>query len=194
MAPHLRSTVRALLDGDARRTTLFTAVFNDLAHTPTILVIEDIHWADEATLDLIIYLARRITQIPALLLLTYRHLEIDNSHPLRFVLSDLPTRDVTRVRLPPLSEAAVMSMAHKAARSAEGLYIATGGNPFFTTEVLASEAPGVPTSVSDAVLGRMARRSLGAQRLLELVAVAPNQIEQGIITDINTEHGLAKDE
>jgi DNA-binding CsgD family transcriptional regulator len=194
MAPRMRSAVRALLDGDVRRTTLFATVLDDLEHTPTILVIEDIHWADEATLDLITYLARRITQIPTLLVLTYRQVEIDKTHPLRFVLGDLPARDVTRLRLPPLSETAVVRLARKAARSAEGLYAATGGNPFFITEALASEAPGVPTSVAEAVLGRVARRSPGAQRLMELVAIAPSQVEQEIITEINTEHVLAVDE
>ena len=194
MAPQMRSTVRDLLDGDARRATLFATVLDDLAHTPTVLVIEDIHWADEATLDLITYLARRITQIPTLLLLTYRHVEIDKAHPLWFVLGNFPTRDVTRVRLPPLSEAAVRNLALKAARSAEGLHAATGGNPFFITEALASEAPGVPTSVSEAVLARVARRSVGAQRLMELVAISPSQLEQEIATDISNEHVLAVDE
>jgi DNA-binding CsgD family transcriptional regulator len=194
MAPHMRSSVRELLDSDARRATLFSTVLDDLAQMATVLVIEDIHWADEATLDLITYLTRRITQIPTMLLLTYRHVEIDKTHPLWFVLGNFPTRDVTRVRLPPLSEAAVRNLALKTTRSAEGLHAATGGNPFFITEVLASESPGVPTSVSEAVLGRVARRSLDAQRLMEVVAISPNQLEQEIVTDIGNEHILALDE
>src|SRR6185437_5390514 len=125
----------------------------------------------------------RMTLISTLFVLTYRDDEIDKGHPLRFVLGDLPSRDVTRLPLLPLSEAAVASLAQKAARSAEGLYSVTAGNHFFVTEALASDSPGIPTSISDAVLARVARRSLEAQHLLDLVAVAPNQIEQAIVAD-----------
>jgi len=85
-------------------------------------------------------------------------------------------------------------LAQKAARSAEGLYAVTGGNHFFVTEALASDSPGIPTSISDAVLARVARRSLEAQHLLDLVAVAPNQIEQAIVADIDADYGSALEE
>src|SRR5262249_36817640 len=100
----------ALRDGAANRTALFAAVLDELAHppTPTIAVIEDIHRADEATLDLIKFLARRISRAPALLIVTYRDEDLGRDHPLRLVLGDLPAGDVTRLRLPPLSEAAVL--------------------------------------------------------------------------------------
>src|SRR6185437_16178808 len=101
------------------RATLFAAVLDELAHglLPTVLVIEDIHWADEATLDLIKFLARRIHHTATLLVLTYRDDEIGPYHPLRLVLGDLPARDVTRLRLPLLSEAAVVALAKEAGRS-----------------------------------------------------------------------------
>ncbi|HEV8190429.1 MAG TPA: LuxR C-terminal-related transcriptional regulator, partial [Ktedonobacterales bacterium] len=88
----------------------------------------------------------------------------------------------------------VAALAHKAARSGSELYLATGGNPFFVTEALASDAPGTPTSVSDAVLARVAHRSPEAQRLLEVVSVAPNQIEQGVVAALSTAYGLAQEE
>jgi len=178
-----QSALRALLDGDVSRATLFAAVLDELAHglLPTVLVIEDIHWADEATLDLIKFLARRIHYTATLLVLTYRDDEIGPYHPLRLVLGDLPARDVTRLRLPLLSEAAVVALAKEAGHSVENLYAATGGNPFFVTEVLASTAPGTPTSVRDAVLAQVARLSHEAQSLLELLAAAAAKISWGVV-------------
>ena len=194
IAQQAPTPLRALLEGDANRSTLFSAVLDELIQAPTILVIEDIHWADEATLDLLKYLARRIHRTATLLILTYRDDEVSRDHPLRLVLGDLPTRDVTRVRLLPLSEAAVATLAKQAGRSTGQLYAVTGGNPFFLTEVLASDAPGTPTSVSEAVLGRMARHSPEALRLMELVAIEPNQIEQWVVSAVGMEDTHALDE
>ena len=161
--------LRALLEDGENRATLFAAVLAELAHDPppTVLVIEDIHWADEATLDLVKFLARRIHRIPALLILTYRDDEIDRDHPLRLVLGDLPARDVVRLQLPPLSEAVVMALAEQAGRPTERLYATTGGNPFYVTEVLASHAQGIPVTIRDAVMTRVARLSPGAREVLD---------------------------
>jgi predicted ATPase len=154
-----------MLEEGRNRATLFAAVLDELAQGrgSTVLVIEDIHWADEATLDLVKYLARRIHRIPDLLILTYRDDEMDRDHPLRRVLGDLPARDVIRMQLPPLSEAVVAALAKEAGRPTEQLYAATGGNPFYVTEVLASHAPGIPVTIRDAVMTRVARLSPGAR-------------------------------
>jgi DNA-binding CsgD family transcriptional regulator len=181
IAQQTASPLRALLESETNRATLFSAVFDELAQAPSILVIEDIHWADEATLDLIKYLARRISRTPTLLILTYRDEELSRDHPLRLLLGDLTSRDVARLPLLPLSEAVVIALAQLARRPAGQLYAVTGGNPFFVVEALAYDAPGTPTSVSDAVLARVARRSPAAQRLLELVAVVPNRVERRVI-------------
>jgi hypothetical protein len=97
---------------------------------------------------------------------------------LRLVLGDLPSNAATRLWLPPLSEAAVETLAHLAGRPLENLY---GGHRwqsllFFLTEVLASDTPSAPTSVRDAVLARIARLSYEAQCLLELASVVPTKI------------------
>lgn len=193
IAQQTPTPLRALLEGDANRSALFTVVLDELNQAPTILVIEDIHWADEATLDLLKYLARRIHRTAALLILTYRDDEVSRDHPLRLVLGDLPTRDVTRLRLLPLSEGAVATLARQAGRPTGRLHVVTGGNPFFLTEVLASDAPGTPTSVSAAVLGRMARYTPEARRLMELVAVVPNQIEQWVVSSVGADDFAALD-
>jgi DNA-binding CsgD family transcriptional regulator/tetratricopeptide (TPR) repeat protein len=158
------------------------------------LVIEDIHWADEATLDLLKYLARRIHRTATLLVLTYRDDEVDRDHPLRIVLGDMPARDITRLQLRPLSEGAVAKLALQAHRPPGRLHAITGGNPFFLVEALAYDAPGAPASVTDAVLARLARRSPAAQRLLELVSLAPNHIERWVIEALGANNGAALDE
>lgn len=194
IAQQTDSALRALLDSEANRAALYTALLDDLVRSPTILVIEDIHWADEATLDLIKYLARRMHRTAALLVLTYRDDELVNDHPLRLVLGDLPARDVTRLHLLPLSEGAVAALAQQAHRPPGRLYAITGGNPFFLIEALAYDAPGAPASIADAVLARLARRSPAAQRLLELVAVVPNRVERWVLDALGAGDRLVLDE
>lgn len=188
------SALRALLDGNGNRATLFAAVLDELssggspALAPTLVVVEDVHWADEATLDLIKFLARRLQRTPVLLIVTYRDEELGRDHPLRLVLGDLPPRGVTRLRLPLLSEAAVALLAQQAGCSADSLYLVTGGNPFFLHEVLATDTRGpstVPASVSDVVLAQVARRAPEARRLLELVAVVPHRIEGWLVEAVS---------
>ena len=188
MAQQAKAPLRTLLAGDVNRASLFAAVLDELSHdqAPTIVVIEDIHWADEATLDLIKFLARRIQHTSALLILTYRDDALTKDHPLRLVLGDLPSDNVTRVWLPPLSEIAVATLAQQAGRPVGNLHAATGGNSFFLKEVLASDMPGPPTSVRDAVLVRIARLSYEAQSFLELVSVVPTKLEWRTVEAMTT--------
>jgi predicted ATPase len=110
----------------------------------TVAVIEDVHWADEATVDLLSFLGRRLGRMSTLLLVTYRDDELGNDHPLRVVLGDLATQRATRrMRVPPLSEAAVRALAGRDVDGGE-LYRITGGNPFYVSEILEAGWPSVP--------------------------------------------------
>jgi DNA-binding CsgD family transcriptional regulator len=145
---------------------------------PTVVVFEDIHWADEATLDVLRLLIRRVEDVPALVLLAYRDDELEWSHPLRRTLGELATnRSVSRLKLSPLSPEAVAELAQPYAVDAAELYRTTGGNPFFVAEVLASGGERIPLTVRDAVLARVARLSSPARRVLEAVALVPPQAE-----------------
>jgi DNA-binding CsgD family transcriptional regulator len=186
MAAQTQGTLSALLQHETPRPLVFSAFLDELQQggNPTIMVIEDVHWADESTLDLIKFLGRRIAHLPTLLILTYRDDELGRDHPLRAVLGDLPSTALTRLRLAPLSEQAIMQMmcnAHQEQRSAQELFAITGGNPFFVTEVLASESSEVPLTVREAVLARIARLSSSAQMLLELVSVVPTRTERWLL-------------
>ncbi len=152
---------------------------------PSIVVLEDVHWADEATLDVLRLVARRVESVSALFLASYRDDELDRSHPLRLVLGELATVPaVSRLRLPPLSPAAVEVLARPHGIDADELYRTTGGNPFYVTEVLSAGGAEVPLTVRDAVLSRVARLGPAAQRLLECVAVIPARVELPLLKTI----------
>lgn len=155
------------------------------AQGESIVVVEDAHWADEATLDLIGMLGRRIEQLPALVLVTYRSDELQRSHPLRILLGDLATAfGVERLQLEPLSAAAVARLAEPLAIDAEALFAGTGGNPFFVTEVIASGGATIPPTVRDAVLARAARLEPEARALLDVVAVVTRRAELWLLEAI----------
>src|SRR2546423_6399360 len=116
IAHQTQGTLLALLEEEAPRASIFPAVLNELGNTRTasIAVVEDAHWADEATLDLLKFIGRRINRIKSMLIVTYRDDEVGVDHPLRLVLGDLPQRSISRLRLPPLSEVAVNTLAQRA--------------------------------------------------------------------------------
>jgi len=156
-----------------------TALMQDLrTSSPTILVLEDVQWADEATLDVVKLLARRVESVPALVVATYRDDELDRVHPLRRVLGALATSGaVGRLQLAPLSPDAVEVMAQPYDLDSVELYKRTGGNPFFVTEILATAGEAIPDTVRDAVLARASRRSPAARALLDAAAVVPQETE-----------------
>ena len=183
IAAQTQGTLSTLMSRDTPRPMLFSALLDELQKSaiPTVVVFEDVHWADEATLDLIKFLGRRIPSLAALFIVTYRDDELSPDHPLWSVVGDLPSKAVARLRLAPLSEQAVTRLAQQAHRSVEELYTITGGNPFFVTEVLASETHDVPLTVRDAVLARIAHVSPAARPLLELASVVPTRTERWLL-------------
>jgi DNA-binding CsgD family transcriptional regulator/tetratricopeptide (TPR) repeat protein len=154
---------------------------------PAVLVIEDTHWADEATLDVVRVLARRLDSMPVLLILSYRDEELDRADPLRVVLGDLagPGHVVDRVTLHGLSEAAIAGLVNSEDTDARDLQARTNGNPFFVTEVLAAGTDQVPHSVRDAVLARAARLSGPARDLLDAAAVVPGHVNGELLAALD---------
>ena len=151
---------------------------------PTILVIEDTHWADEATLDTIKYLGRRIARTNALLVLTYRDGEVDADHPLRRVIGELPSEHLARIQLDCLAPDDVASLLTGTHLALTEVLELTGGNPLFVTELVAAEGSAVPTSIQDAVLARVAKLSPTARQVLHLTSVIPGMASRGLIDTI----------
>jgi DNA-binding CsgD family transcriptional regulator len=181
IARQTQGELLAAIHSNANREVIFAAALNELEHTRTLIVFEDMHWADEATLDLLKYLGRRIQRTHAMLVVSYRDDEVGSRHPLRFVMGDLPRAATHRMALSPLSEPAVAQLARQAGRPSAGLHRITGGNPFFVTEALAAVAETVPVSVLDAVLARAMRLTPEARQIAELACVVPGSTESWLL-------------
>jgi ATP/maltotriose-dependent transcriptional regulator MalT len=166
------------------RSAVFDALLSALdgprASTRPVVVLEDLHWADEATLDMVTFLGRRLALCRALIVLTFREDEVGPDHPLRTVLAGLPAR---RLTLPPLSPDAVAELARRAGRPPGSLFAVTGGNPLLVTEVLTADAPGVPPTVRDLVLSRLGGLSPAAREVAGLVSVVPSAAEPALLAD-----------
>jgi DNA-binding CsgD family transcriptional regulator len=186
LAATVQGAVMASVREGEKPHAVFVALLEELrAVRPTIAVIEDVHWADEATLDIIRLLARRAETLGALVVVTYRDDGLEATHPLRLAVGELGTAPgVVQLRLPALSRGAVQELASPHGVDAGELYEKTAGNPFFVTEVLASGGTAVPPTVRDAVLGRMSRLGAGAQGVLEAVAVGPPHVEMWLLDEV----------
>lgn len=190
MAHELDASLLRLLRVGATQAAVFDALIESLRGQalPTVMLFEDVHWADHGTLDLIRFLGRRVTRLPVVLLLTYRHDEIGSTHPLRAVMGDLPTQSTLRVGLELLSPSAVATLAAAAGLTLSTLHAITGGNPMFVTEVLAGlesgHAGGVPQTIRDAVLARANRLPAAPRQVLDLASVVPGKIERTLVARI----------
>ncbi|WP_328630169.1 ATP-binding protein [Streptomyces sp. NBC_00356] len=175
---------RAVRDaGDRHR--IYEALHAELAGAPhpAVLVVEDVHWADEASLDALRYLVRRIERLPAVLVLTYRDDELGRGHPLRQLLGQVSgAARVHRLPLAPLSRRAVGSLCAAAGLDAAQVYAVTSGNPFFVAEVVAAGGTGVvPPTVVDAVLARLRRLDDRTRDALEQLAVVPSAVDRTMV-------------
>lgn len=186
-----------LLDGDSPRDRIFRAFLDQLdsSDRPMVAVFEDVHWADEATLDLVGFLGRRISSVTALVIVTYRDDEVGPRHPLRTVLGDMATSAAARrLVLPPLSEAAVRVLAEGSGIDSASLHHQTAGNPFFISEVIAAGNSGIPVTVRDAVLARAARLSDLARSVLEAAAVIGTTVDPFLLSAVTGQAHDALDE
>ena len=204
----------------ADRATLFEAIRSALAavgrRQPAAVLLDDLHWADSATLELLGPLAKSLEEEPVLLVGVYRNDEIPRGHPLRRLRADLRRGGrLFELALEPLNIEGTRMLAARVLERAPGrslataLYDRTQGMPFFVEELLealvvsgrlrmgrfgvelagADELP-IPETVRDAVLLRTHRLSADARRLLETVAVAGVRSDLDLVTEIAGENGL----
>ena len=170
--PELTDVIEQAAEVDRLR--LFRRLRAVLAETPTLLVLEDVHWADEATLDMLRFLGRRLADLPLLAVATFRDDEVRPDSPLTAVLGDLATAPgVSRMTLAPLGIDGVRRLAEAEGSALDpvALHAGTDGNPFYVTEVLAAGGADLPATVRDAVLARTTRLSSDARQVLAAAAV-----------------------
>ena len=176
-----RPELLGALESDDRR-GVFTQVLALLRRAvPTVLVIEDAHWADEATVDLVSHVGRRIADSHGVLIVTCRDIALAGGQPLANVVGELPRDALVRIDLTPLSEAAIAELASGSELSVSGLAELSGGNPLFITELLRTGGSHVPRTVSELTVSRIGRLTAPARELLSLVAVVPGRMEMAVL-------------
>jgi DNA-binding CsgD family transcriptional regulator/tetratricopeptide (TPR) repeat protein len=147
-----------------------------------VLVVEDVQWADDATLDLLRFLGRRLRVLPVLLVVTFRDDALAPADTLRVALGELTgLRWTRRIDLPPLSPTGVRRLAEGTTYLPEELHRLTGGNPFFLVEVLGSAEDEVPASARDAVLARAARLDETARQTLEVASLDGYRVDPTLV-------------
>lgn len=174
IAAQLGGELLRLCRVEAKRDRLYAALLEQLRETSTLtaLVIEDVHWADEATLDLLGYLSRRIQHLRVLLLVSFRDDALVVNEPLRLTLGALASQRTTRrLGLPTLTASGVEALAQGTEIDATELHRLTAGNPFFVTEVLRAGTDALPASIRDALLARTTTLTAPARHALEVAAL-----------------------
>jgi hypothetical protein len=176
--------------GQGRLFELLLGVVERLAvRSPLLWVMEDLHWADRSTRDLVAFLAAYLRTAPVLVVLTFRSDELHRLHPLRGLLGELArNRRVERLQLARFTRAELTEQladllgADPPVRLVDDIYARSKGNPFFTEElVLAGERAGPaarPPSLREVLLTRLVRLGPGTQRLLGVVAAAGPGVTQ----------------
>ena len=174
---------------------VFPAMLDELRTPGAVLILEDLHWADEATLDVLRILGRRVESVPALVIASYRDDELERGHPLQMVLGELGTFSaVESVHLEPLSADAVAELTQGVEIDVDDLYRKTSGNPFYVREVLDTSDDEIPPTVRAAVLARTSRLSPEGLGVVEAVSLAPPRLELWALERVCGDAAAAVDE
>jgi DNA-binding CsgD family transcriptional regulator len=162
---------------------------------PTLLVVEDLHWADRSTRDLLAFLHRNLRHGRLLLVMTYRSDELHRRHPLRPFLAELDRgRRVERLELARFGPAEVAAQlagiqgAPAPTELVERIHARSGGNAFFVEELAASAgADGdLPPSLRDTLLARIELLAEPTQQVLRVAAAAGARVEHDLLAETAT--------
>jgi DNA-binding CsgD family transcriptional regulator/tetratricopeptide (TPR) repeat protein len=185
---------------DDGRLQLFESVAGlicDLAvNGPLLLVLEDVHWADRSSRDLLRYLLARLVDEPVAVVASYRSDDLHRRHPLRPLLAELVRLPlVERVELAPLDDTEVGALVRRLAgsvpeRTVEDVVARAEGNAFFAEELLAAGLQGeaLPMALTDVLLARVEQRSPATQQVLRIAAAAGRRVRHEWIAAVG---GLA---
>lgn len=181
----------ALASGEAF-SQILTPLLNEFKSVkrPVVLIIEDVHWADNTSLDVIKCLGRRITFLNLLMILSYRSEETNSSDGLKQVLGEFHSTDTHRINVRAISPAGVDKLAGKSGGRPDGLYEMTQGNPFYVTEMLSAGEASItdtPASIKDAVGARLNRLSKDVQQFLETIALIPYAVNPEMLSTLFTD-------
>jgi DNA-binding CsgD family transcriptional regulator/tetratricopeptide (TPR) repeat protein len=188
---------------DDGRLQLFESVAGLLselaASAPLLIVLEDVHWADRSSRDLLRYLLARLVDVPVAVVASYRADDLHRRHPLRPLLAELVRLPgVERIELAPLPDADVGALVRALAAETGGLpdsavddvVARAEGNAFYAEELLAAGLHGeaLPLGLTDVLLARVEQRSPAAQQVLRIAAVAGRRVRHDLVAAVG---GLA---
>ena len=169
---------------------IFAAVYDDLRVAPSVLVLDDLHWADQGTIDLLRFVLRRVSQTHSLAVGIVRDDEVGVSHPLRALLGDAArSTRAGSLPLPPLSLHGVERLVGESVVDPVWLHRVTGGNAFFVCEMLEHQQASasdmdLPTTVRDAVLARTSDLDAAAWDALNLLTCSPGAVPDPLLADL----------
>ena len=146
-----------------------------------VIVIEDVHWADDATVDVIRQLTSRVRDLPFVIVISYRDEDVGLGHPMRKLLGTIRGPHVAHLRLGPLSVDSVALLAVDSSRDAAEVFDASGGNPLFVTELIATPPGDLPRSIKDAVVSRLGELSAEDVEVVRAISVVPVRIERQLV-------------
>lgn len=184
LPPELQNDIRS----GSGRMPVYTGMLDLLKNDRMVLVFEDLHWADEATLGLVRYLGRRIDATKSVLIVTFRSEEINLNPSLRLVVADVGP-SATRIDVPPLSVAGVEEMATGRNVDPARVHEATLGNPFFVEEILRHPDIALPPTIQYAVLATAAQLPADALEFLNTVALSPDGVALASIAELGDPTG-----
>jgi DNA-binding CsgD family transcriptional regulator/tetratricopeptide (TPR) repeat protein len=170
LGPVIEIAVQLEVDVTLARDQLFCGIVDALGQRATVVLIEDLHWIDDASADFLLYVGRRLGQIPTVLLATYRDDEIGSNPALTRLVGELTRLSATR-RLPvgPLSETGVAAMVNGSGLDPAEVFHQTAGNAYFVIEMISAKSSR-PATVRDVVLARAATLPDSARRALDVAA------------------------
>ncbi len=180
------------------REQLFEAVYRVLARLagrqPVLLVVEDVHWIDASSRDLLAFLVRSTRHDAIALVVTYRPDELHKGHPLRPFIAELERSGrATRLDLERLTRSEVSEQLHAIAghvpdgQAIERIFSRSEGNPFFAEELLATaqvDGGALPTSLRETLLVRVERLSAPARSVLRAAAVAGRSVDHRLLREV----------
>ncbi|HET9895347.1 MAG TPA: AAA family ATPase [Streptosporangiaceae bacterium] len=196
---------RLLPDRDARQPAggdipglvqqqLFGAVLGLLtelaAASPALLILEDLHWADQSTRDLVTFLSRMLHSERLAVVATYRSDDMHRRHPLRPLVAELLRLPiVSLIELGPLTPAAMaellttLSPGRLDTASLDQMITRAEGNAYYAEELLAASAAGskLPAGLADLLLARVERLSPDAQQVLRTAAVTGRRVDDELV-------------
>jgi DNA-binding CsgD family transcriptional regulator/tetratricopeptide (TPR) repeat protein/GTPase SAR1 family protein len=185
LAHRLAPATRAVLEQGDQPYEFFAAISDDLRTAPSVFVLDDLHWADQGTIDLLRFVLRRVSQTRSLVIGMLRDDEVGATHPMRALLGDIArSARADSLAMPALSVQAVQGLVGARRVDPVWLHRVTAGNAFFVCEMLDHHGDDLPTTVRDAVLARTSELDPAAWDLLNLLTCSPGAIPDHLLADL----------